>query len=596
MLSTLRKLIDLLNPREKRQALILFMLMLVLGVVEMAGVASIFPLIAVLSDPSLIQSNHYLRMTYETLGFRDNNSFFVFLTASVFAVLVLRTCLSAITNYGTLRYALMRSHTLSARLLGSYLRRPYAWFLDHHSADMGKSVLSEVEQVVNGSLMPVLQLASSGVVAIFLVAMVIAVDPFVTTIVLLLTTLIYGAVYVSIRRYLLHKGQDRMNANQQRFKMAQEVLAGVKEVKIGGLEATYLKRFDQASFKFGRLRSQLQLLRTVPRNMLELISIGGILVVILVLLLRADGDLSAVLPVIALYAFAGLRLLPAMQTVYQSIVGLRFGQPALDALYTDLFDAEHVIDLKPVTAMPLVDKIELENVRFAYPKSQRIVLKDVSLTIPARTAVGLVGPSGAGKSTVIDIILGLLEPQNGHLKVDGMPITGANVRSWQRSVGYVPQQIFLADETIAANIALGLPNSEIDLALVERAARMANLHDFIVEDLPDGYATEVGDRGVRLSGGQRQRVGIARALYNNPQVLVFDEATSALDALTERAIIDAVASLRNNITIIMIAHRIQTVRDCDQILVLNSGEIQSSGKYDDLVRTSESFKALINVT
>jgi len=575
-MQTFKKLHDLLSPRERRQALLLLALMLVLGVVEMAGVASIFPLIAVLSDPGMIEENRYLGMAYNRLGFSDRNSFFIFLTAGVFALIVLRTGLTALTSYGTLRYAQMRSHSLGVRLLGSYLRRPYAWFLNRHSADMGKTVLSEVEQVVNGSLMPAMRLVSRGIIAVLLIGLVVWVDPLVAAIALGGTLVAYGAVYVAIRNFLRRKGQERVRANRQRYQIAQEVLAGVKEVKVGGLERGYLRRYDRASLRFARLRTQLNLVREVPRHLLELIALGSILVVVLVLLFRADGDLSATLPVLGLYAFASLRLLPAIQIIYQAVVALRFGGPALDALCEDLFEADAGGDLKTPEPLPLRREIELDHVGFAYPNSERQALHDVSLTIPVHSTVGFVGPTGAGKSTIIDIILGLLEPQSGALKVDGVPITRDNVRAWRRSVGYVPQQIFLADESVAANIALGLPPDRIDMAAVERAARMANLHDFITGEMPEGYHTEVGDRGVRLSGGQRQRIGIARALYHEPDVLVLDEATSALDNATEQAVMQEVNGLARDKTIIMIAHRLTTVEKCDRLFEVEAGALVES--------------------
>lgn len=591
MIAILSKLSDLLNAREKRQALLLLVLMLALGVIEMVGVASIFPLIAVLSDSGLIERNEHLRWTYQALGFSDTKSFFIFLSAAVFLMVVARTGFAAATSYGLLRYAQMRSHNLSVKLLRSYLRRPYAFFLNRHSADMGKSVLSEVEQVVNGSLLPLLQLVSQLIVAAFLVALVVAVEPVVAVVAVVALTASYGLVYVVLRSYLLRKGAERVAANRARYQIAQEVLSGVKEVKIGGLEQAYLRRFSNASGRFARLKVRLALVRELPKHLLELIALGGILAVIMVLLLRADGQLSTALPVIALYAFAGLRLLPAIQTVYKSVVALRFGSPALDALHRDLFEAEHAIDLEPVKPLPLTREIALQSVSFAYPQSERTALKGITLTIPARSTVGFVGPTGAGKSTIVDLILGLLEPQEGRLEVDGIPITRANVRNWQRSVGYVPQQIFLADESVAANIALGLPPEKIDMGAVERAAKMANLHDFIVNDLPKGYHTKIGDRGIRLSGGQRQRIGIARALYNEPDVLVLDEATSALDHDTERNVMAEIQHLAKSKTVIMIAHRLSTVENCDMVYRLEQGRIVDRGTFDLVIRRREKIQA-----
>ncbi len=584
LLDTFRKLRALLSPREQRQALFLLGMMLALGVVEMAGVASIFPLIAVLSDPGLVDSNPWLKLAYNRLGFTSLNAYYIFLSVAVFGVVVLRTMVTAFTNYGLQRYVQMRSHGLSVRLLGSYLRRPYAYFLNRHSADMSKSVLAEVDQVVNSSLLPALQLVSQTIIASFIIAVLLVVEPVVALIAVVTVVGAYGLGYYLVRNGLRQKGEQRNAANGERFSIAQEVLSGVKEVKVGGLERGYLRRFDKVSYKVAKLRTQFNLIREVPRHLLELVAIGGILVVILTLLFRSDGNITTVLPVMALFAFAGLRLLPAVQVLYQAIVALRFDGPALDRLHKDLFEAEHSTDLSPVEPLPLNKEIVLHKVDFAYPDADRTALRDISLTIPARSTIGIVGPSGAGKSTLIDIILGLLEPQSGMLKIDNVPITRQNVRSWQRTVGYVPQQIFLADESIASNIALGIPPEAIDMAAVERAAKLANLHDFIMEGLPKAYMTEVGDRGVRLSGGQRQRIGIARSLYHNPRVLVLDEATSALDQETERQVMAEVAGLSRSITVIMIAHRLSTLESCDEIVRIEKGSIVNRGSYTDFVK------------
>lgn len=578
MIDTISKFRDLLDAREKRQALVLLVLMLALGIVELVGVAAIFPLFSVLADPGIIQSNQYLRRTYEMLGFTSTNNFLIFLSATVFVIVVTRTAFTAVTSYGLLRYAQMRSHALSVKLLSSYLRRPYAWFLNRHSAEMGKSVLSEVDQVVRDSLIPALQLVSRLIIVLLIVGLVIAIEPVVAVSAFAGVALAYGLVYLSVSTFLRRQGKARIAANRARFQIAQELLGGVKEVKIGGLERGYLRRFEKASLHFARIRTQFQLVREVPRYMLELIAIGGILVLIIALLIRADGNLGVALPVIALYAFAGLRLLPAVQVIYQSIVSLRFGGPALKALHAELRTGEHATDWESVVPLALKRELALEHVSFTYPKADRPILQDVSLAIPVHTTVGLVGVTGAGKSTLVDVILGLLEPHQGRLSIDGQTIDRSNVRAWQRSVGYVPQQIFLADESIAANIAFGVQPEKIDHSAIERAARMAMLHEFIVTELPKGYETEVGERGVRLSGGQRQRVGIARALYHDPDVLVLDEATSALDNLTEKAVMEAVNNLSRRKTIVIIAHRLTTVKGCDAIFIVDKGKVRVAGQ------------------
>jgi ATP-binding cassette, subfamily B, bacterial PglK len=330
----------------------------------------------------------------------------------------------------------------------------------------------------------------------------------------------------------------------------------------------------------------------LPRYALEAIAFGGMLLVILYLMAKS-GSFASALPIIALYAFAGYRLMPTLQQIYQAFTQLRFAGPALEALHKDLSSLQAAdVQHGHLSPLPLTQAITLNQVSYRYPHAPQPALKGIDLTIPAHSTVGFVGATGSGKTTAVDVILGLLEPQEGVLNIDGQPITAANRRQWQRAIGYVPQHIYLADDSVAANIAFGANAKDIDPQAMERAATIANLHEFVVNDLPQGYATTVGERGVRLSGGQRQRIGIARALYQNPQVLILDEATSALDNLTEQAVMEAVNNLGHDITIILIAHRLSTVRQCDQIFILERGEVKAQGTFEELKQANERFRAM----
>jgi len=311
-------------------------------------------------------------------------------------------------------------------------------------------------------------------------------------------------------------------------------------------------------------------------------------------LIAQSGSFASAMPIIALYAFAGYRLMPALQQIYGAVTQLRFAGPALDALHADLMILQPAHPNPSQDDIVLKQAITLNDVQYRYPNAPQLALKNLSLTIPAKSTVGLVGTTGSGKTTTVDLILGLLEAQQGTLEVDGQVITEHNRRPWQRAIGYVPQQIYLADDTVAANIAFGVNAKDIDQHAVERAAKIANLHDFVASELPQQYQTTVGERGVRLSGGQRQRIGIARALYHNPQVLILDEATSALDNLTEQAVMEAVHNLGHEITVILIAHRLSTVRQCDRIYLLERGEVRTSGTYDELIASNQQFAAMAN--
>jgi ABC-type multidrug transport system fused ATPase/permease subunit len=366
-------------------------------------------------------------------------------------------------------------------------------------------------------------------------------------------------------------------------------------VKLLGLEEAYLDRFHPPSVQVAVSASFSQVISELPRYLLETIAFGGMILLILALLLAGNGSLSDILPVLGVFAFAGLRMFPAVQQIYHALSYLRYTGAALEIVHRDTMETRENLLRIPGAEVPPLHvhrQIALADDHNDYPKAERAALQGLSLAIAANTTVGIVGGTGAGKTTAVDVMLGLLAPQAGQLRVDGEAITPANLRAWQNSVGYVAQQIFLIDDSVAANIAFGIAADAIDMAAVERAARVANLHDFVTGELPQGYQTAVGERGVRLSGGQRQRIGIARALYHDPDVLLLDEATSALDNLTERAVMEAVHNLGHQKTIIMIAHRLTTVKDCDMIFLLENGQLAAQGRYDDLLRDSEIFRRM----
>ena len=600
MIETFRKLLDLLTPREKRRLYLLMGMIVLAGLAEMLSVASILPFMAVLSRPGMLEGEGRIAAVYEALKFSSPEAFLIVLGVAVFCLVVFGLLFSTLTHYAILRFTSMRACTISTRLLRSYLSQPYPWFLNRHSADLGVTVLSEVAQVVSQAMIPVMRMLSQSVVALLLIGLLVAARPGVALVASGVVVGCYLAIYLGVRRYLSRMGQEKRLANRDKFKVASEAFGGIKDVKLMGLEETYLHRYERHSRRMAIATAAVNTTSEMPRNVLKAVALGGIMFFILYLLVTGEGDLGSILPILGLYAFAGLRLFPALQLIYAGTAALRFSRPVLDKLHKDMAKRELLGESSPrdpaapaaATAMGLHDRLELVDVRYAYPAAERPAVEGLSLAIPARSTVGLVGGTGAGKTTAVDLILGLLEPQAGEIRVDGVPIGPANRRAWQNSIGYVPQQIFLIDAPVSANIAFGIEPEDVDHARVERAAKIAELHDFIMEELPNGYATMVGERGIRLSGGQRQRIGIARALYHDPDVLIMDEATSALDNLTERAVMDAVHNLGHAKTIILIAHRLSTVRDCDMIFMLERGRVIDGGTYDELLNTSQKFQAL----
>ena len=436
-----------------------------------------------------------------------------------------------------------------------------------------------------------------GITALMIVGFLLWVNPLLALAVTAIFGCAYLLVYLTIRRALLRIGRERMQANTQRFQAVDEAFGSVKEVKVLGREDYFLERYEPAASTFATAMAKSQIFGQIPRYAIEGLAFGIVMAAMLILLANGQG-LQSALPVASAFVVAGYRLLPALQNLYQGITQWRFNQSVVDTLHRDLVthaggthgDAPSTTghggeDAHPHTRskLPFEDTLELAHVSYRYPEADEPSLRDISLSISRNSFVALTGTTGAGKTTLADIILGLLEPQSGELRVDGTLLTHENRPHWQADIGYVPQEIYLTDSTVAGNIAYGLPNEAIDATAVERAARIANIHDFIITKLPNGYQTQVGERGVRLSGGQRQRIGIARALYHDPQVIVLDEATSALDNETERRIVNELDAMRGGRTLIVIAHRLTTVEKCHEVFLLQDGRLAARGSYEDLI-------------
>ena len=567
MILLFRKLWPLLTPQERRKALLMLALIVLMALAETVSVVSIMPFLTVLGRPEIVHENAWLQRLYQWLGMRDTRSFIVALGLFSMTMVVASSAFKTMTLHLVNRFAHFQRHSLSVRLLSRYLRQPYEFFLSRNPSELTKNVLSEVDQLVFDLLQPLSMLISQGVVVLLMVVLIVAYDPLMALSIIGTVGVLYGAIYLAVRHRLARIGNERQGANASRYQACNEALGGIKDVKVTHTADAWLGTFGRNSREFSRHSASAETVSTSPLYMVEAVGYSGLILIALLLLAR-NNDIANVLPGLGLYGFAAYRLLPATQIMYRGFARLRFSAAALDNIHRDL----NLVDEAAPTGTDVLApqrEICLRGVRYAYPSALgKPALDGIDLVIPANTSVGIAGRSGAGKSTLMDILLGLLQPQEGTLLVDDTPITPANVAAWQRAIGYVPQHIYLADASLAENIAFGILREHIDMQSVERAARAAQIHDFIVGELPTGYDTRVGHRGIRLSGGQRQRVGIARALYRDPPVLFFDEATSALDMQTEEAVNDAIRALSGNKTIVVIAHREASLRDCTTVVTL----------------------------
>lgn len=572
MLSSLKQLWQILSPLDKRKVIYVFILVMGMAFIESAGVISIMPFLAVLSNSDVVESNHSLKLIYEFTSATSKQNFIVYLGFLSLGIVIFSTIFKIMTQYAVNRFASLQRHYFAIRLLKIYLQQNYEFFIQRNSAALVKNILSEVDQLIWTMILPALTLMSYGIVLLSMVGILLLYDPMMALVTALVLGLFYASIYALVRKKLSQIGQEFTQANKERYQTCQEALTGIKDVMINNAKQGYIEQFEQSSRVFARHIATRDTLGQVPLNIIETVGYGCLIGLAMILVVSGK-EVSHILPVLGLYGFAAYRMLPAAQNIYRAISQIKFSEQVLSILQPEfaLEKTESTEHLKAnIQPLKFKNSIQLKNICFAYPSRTELhILNNLSLETKKNASLGIVGKSGSGKSTLMDIMLGLLQPQQGQVLIDGVELTEHNIMSWRDLVGYVPQSIYLADKSVAENIAFGLTLSQMDFKQIECVAKQAQIHDFIVEQLPQGYNTVVGERGVMLSGGQRQRIGIARALYKKPQVLFMDEATSALDNETEQAVNEAIQNLNGTMTIVIIAHRESAVAKCDQILKLS---------------------------
>ncbi len=603
--SSVKKLYEIFSPRERMHILLLFLFSWFAAFAQAFGVVAFFPFISVLMNPEMIFENRFLEALYTWRNFNDTNSFTIFLGIGVFFIVVFSNIAAALNIWAKNHFVLLKNHTLSRRLLSVYLSKPYDYFLQKNTNELGTNILSEVGQLTSGYLMSLFGILIHGSVLAVMLIMLLIVDPIVTIGTIVFLGGSYGLLNIIIKKKLKSSGEARLQANSNRFRLASEALSSIKITKVMGNEAYFVDNYSVHSEKFARHNIFARVAAETPRYILEAIAFGGIVFFIVINLMRGEA-INQLIPIVSLFAFAGYRMLPALNNLYNDVVHLYYNQAVLDKIYIDMIEEESENDsVLPVEALPrgpseieklaFNERFTLKDIQFRYSNSTPNVIDNLTLSIEKNTSIGIAGATGAGKTTLVDIILGLLVPSVGEIMIDNTKITEINRRASQQMIGYVPQDIYLSDDTIRNNIAFGVPEKEIDEQKVHLAAKTAALDDFIKRELPQKYDTQIGERGVRLSGGQKQRIGLARALYRNPELLVLDEATSSLDGSTEEAVLRAIQNASKARTVIMIAHRLNTLKDCDQIYVIENGKILSQGTYDELLHHDETFMRMAKV-
>jgi ABC-type multidrug transport system fused ATPase/permease subunit len=577
------KILKFLNKKEKQRALILLILVLLTGIFDSLGIASIFPFISILADPNLINNPvlNSLSVKFDEFGLTNYLSFTKIFGYGVFFFFLFSTFLRFISNFIQIRFIHMRGYSLEKRILSYYLNQRYVWFSTQSPSNLSKNILSEVAEFLDKAFMPIINIIAYGVVIILLLGILFYNDPETTLVILLIILTPYLVIYKILKKILKKKGNIRLESNRLRYKILDELLSGIKLVKIRNLETYFLEIFAKYSYKFAKSASEAQAITQLPRFLIEAIAFGGLLIFILIKI-ETQNFLNTV-PIITLIAFAGYRMLPAFQQVYIAISQIKYSNIIVNQM-SEIFEKINKTkrsDRNSNEMIFLKKSIQLSNVGFKYKNSKNLILDKINLEIPYKSKVGIIGTTGGGKTTLVDLIIGLLEPTEGQVFIDNIKLNQENKYNWYKQIGYITQDIFLFDDDIYKNVAFGIDEKKIDRTKVEEVCKVACLHDFINNDLPNKYYTEIGNRGIRLSGGQKQRLNIARCLYNDPSLLIMDEATSALDTKTESKIINNMNKLKNNVTTIIIAHRHATLKNCDLIINLEKGKIIKSGIYRD---------------
>lgn len=595
----LRKVYSLARPYGRAKLVWLSLISLSQGLFQVIGVTSIFPFLALAADPGRLRSSRFGQMFLELLPPMSDGQLLFFSGLFAIAMLFLSNGVNLLGEFVRNRYAANFGHWLRMKLISEIATRPYGDFLQLNSGVLMKKVVTDVANYVSAILMPLLDVVSKVTTIVFLVVALFFVSVQIAIGAVVVLGAFYFFVFRGFGRWRKAAAAKMMETGRAMYIESHQLFAGIKAVKVHRAEQAFLTRFAANSAAAARLAAQIPLLANVPRYLVEPIAFGGLVALVLVYAARGQ-DFVTFLPNLGVMALAGYRLLPAFQMLYTQFTVLSTARHSLDEVYNEFLEIEKSgdrsasIDGSRLTApLPLKwqQDIRLENLTFAYPGSGEPVLSGLNVTIPKNSSLGIVGETGSGKSTLVDLILGLHSPTSGCIRVDGEVLGADNRRAWQGGIGYVPQDIYLIDDSIEANIAFGVATDKIDRARVRDVCAAAQLLQFIENELPLKFDTIVGERGVRLSGGQKQRIGLARALYHHPELLILDEATSALDVETEAGVMKAVRALRGKLTLVIIAHRLSTVEGCDRLLDLNDsdsarGEKGMTGAAHQAVQTS----------
>lgn len=569
----LKKINYVLNRKQKIQLVLLLAVIFVGAFVELLGVSAILPLMEAVTNPASLYDKWYYALAQRMFGVDEFSQMLMILAAALIIIYIVKNVYITLMYYFQYKFVFNNQRKLSFKMMKSYMEQDYLFHVSKNVAELQRNITNDVNGFFT-VVLDFLQFLAEISVFVVLTLFLMMQDLFITLVMAGLLGIFMLIFTKFFKKVLVEKGQENRDTNVQITKWLLQSFSGIKEIKVTGSEDFFLNNYDSNYKRMAALQRQQSILTYIPKPVMETVCVGGLLFTLVVKMYIGADDISDFVVMLSVFAVAAFRLLPSFNRMTGYLGGLMYNKPSIDAIYEDLTEIEGLVIKKrqnEENELVFENKIRLEGICFKYPNTDKWILDNVNLEIDKNSSVAFIGASGAGKTTAADIILGLLKPQKGRILVDGFDIE-KNMDKWHKCIGYIPQTIYLMDDTIKANILFGIPDEDADEKLLERSIREAQLEDFIAS-LKNGVNTTIGDRGVKLSGGQRQRIGIARALYRNPQVLVLDEATSALDNETEKEVMQAIDNLHGTRTLIIIAHRLSTIKKCDQIYEVANGKL-----------------------
>ena len=569
----------LLDAKQKRLMVLIVFLMLIGGILESLSISVVIPVIEVLLDPEAVVNNKYFAALYNGLGLTSVTQFTIVMMLALIGAFVLKNLFLFLQSVVQLRFVYTNQFATSRKMMINFMNRPYEYYLNADTAVIQRSITSDVNNMY-GLILSLLQLVSEMVVFACLVAVLLVVDAKMIMTIAALLVVVLLLIKVVIKPIMVRAGQENQDYYSGLFKWIEQAVMGIKEIKIANKEQYFINEYAKCGFGYVSAVQRYNLFNSTPRLLIETVCIAGLVLYMLVVMLQG-ATVTEMLPQLTTFGLAAMRLIPSANRINNYLTNISYFEPFFmgvsDHLQEDIHDESIVYDVeayahaKKIDKMDIAKEITLQDITYKYPNTETLIFDHADMTIPIGSAIGIVGTSGSGKTTIVDVMLGLLQLQTGNILADGVDVS-TNYEGWLKNIGYIPQTIFMIDSTIRKNVAFGFADEDIDDERVWEVLKEAQLDEF-VRGLPDGLDTGIGERGIRISGGQRQRIGIARALYEDPEVLVLDEATSALDNDTEAAIMDSINRLHGKKTLVIIAHRLQTIEKCDMVFRVENGKI-----------------------